>query len=107
KLQSELLLNRGEETRRVRIDRWRCRTRRKLAWWNLRLELELELPVAGEPRPIDNGTSDAGADASREQLQRVVAKPDTTGTLLDPADHWGRPARCGRWSASPRGNFLR
>src|SRR6188472_1677364 len=59
-LQSELLLERGEEVRCVGIDRWRRRSRRQLAWWYLGLELQLELPVAGESRAIDNSAADAG-----------------------------------------------
>src|SRR5262245_44009847 len=105
-LQSELLLKRGEEVRRVGIDGGRRRTWRELARWHLGLELELELPVAGESCAIDNGAADAGRDAPREQLQRVIAKPDAAGALLDAADHRRRSALRWRRSTAPRGQFL-
>src|SRR5262245_65616695 len=85
-LQSELLLNSREEARRVGIDRWRRRTGRELPRLNLGLELELELPVAGQPRAIDDGASDAAADASREQFQWIVSEPNSAGSLLEGAD---------------------
>src|SRR5262245_7166869 len=91
--QPELLLNRGEEIRRIGIDRWRSCTGRQLSGLNLGCELEFELPITGQAGAIDNGTTNTAADASREQLQRVVSKTDSTGSLLDPADRRRRTAR--------------
>ncbi len=85
-LEPELFLNRGEEVRGVGID-WRRRgPGRQLTRRHLGLELDLELPVAGQPRAIDDGATDASGNAVGEERQRIVPESDSAGSLLDAAD---------------------
>src|SRR5262245_55608831 len=74
-LEPELLLQRGEDRRTVRIDRWKRRRARR--WWPLRqlirCEFELEFIHARKPGPVHDYTAD-----TLRQRRRQLPDPDSS-----------------------------
>src|SRR5687768_7467134 len=94
-LQSELLLNRGEQIRRARIDRRQFHAGRRWRSAGRGRERQLERPQSGEARTID----DLAAHASRYpggELREPHAVEHEPARLL------GEPAQDGRAVGTPR-----